>query len=77
MRHSIIIGLSGLPRVMLVGLLILIAGGTLDLLYHAAPASWASVLDVYLGHEGMRAHLVTLAGMIVTLFGVFTRRTAA
>lgn len=58
------------------GLLILAVGGVLDILYHTAPLSWSIVLDSYLGHEGMRAHVVTLIGMIVTLFGVFMRRPA-
>jgi hypothetical protein len=34
-----------LPGLMRLGVLILAAGGALDLLYHAAPHAWASALE--------------------------------
>jgi hypothetical protein len=46
-----------LPPIMRAGVLILAAGGTLDLLYHAAPAGWAMNLDHYLGAHGAGAHV--------------------
>jgi hypothetical protein len=67
----------GLPRLMRLGLLILVIGGTLDLLYHAAPPGWAMRLDGYLGADGVGAHLLTLLGMVVMLLSLFARRAGA
>jgi hypothetical protein len=66
-----------LPVVMRLGLLILIAGACLDLLYHIAPPGWAMDLERYLGAQGENAHVVTLLGMLVTMFGLPIRRTPA
>jgi len=77
MRQRIFVQFMGLPRVMQLGLLILIIGGTLDLLYHAAPPGWAMQLGRYLGADGAGAHLVTLLGMVVTLLGLFVHRPRA
>jgi hypothetical protein len=65
-----------LPRIMQIGLLFLAAGGTLDLLYHAAPPGWSVDLERYLGRHGEGVHLVTLVGMVVTLLGLPVRRAA-
>jgi hypothetical protein len=59
---------------MRLGLLVLILGGGLDLLYHAASLDWALPLDTYLGRDGVGAHLVTFIGMIVTLLGLFAQQ---
>jgi hypothetical protein len=75
-RRSISL-VSAFPPLMRVGLLILVAGGTLDLLYHAAPMAWAMELDQYLGEHGAGAHVVTLVGMVVTLLGLPIRRRSA
>jgi hypothetical protein len=77
MTQRIVALFMGLPRVMRLGLLILVIGGTLDLLYHAAPPGWAMRLDGYLGADGVGAHLLTLLGMVVTLLGLFARRAGA
>jgi hypothetical protein len=74
MTQRIIFLVSALPPVMRMGVLILAAGGTLDVLYHAAPAGWAIGLDNYLGAQGTGAHVVTLLGMVVTLLGLPVRR---
>lgn len=66
--------LQQLPRVMQVGLLIVIVGAVCDLAYHTAPVSLSGTLDLYLGADGMLAHLVLLIGMVVTLFGVIISR---
>jgi hypothetical protein len=66
-----------LPGLMRLGVLILAIGGTLDLLYHAAPPMWAIQLDVILGPDGVIAHLMTLFGMVVTLVGLFAHRASA
>ena len=65
-----------LPGLMRLGVLILAAGGALDLLYHAAPQAWAMQLDGYLGSDGVGAHLLTLLGMVVTLLGLFARQAS-
>jgi hypothetical protein len=74
MTQRIFVLFMGLPRVMRLGLLILVIGGTLDLLYHAAPPGWTMRLDGYLGADAVGAHLVTLLGMVVTLLGLFAHR---
>jgi len=66
-----------LPGPMRLGVLILVIGAALDVLYHAAPPGWAMQLDGYLGSEGVGAHLLTLLGMVVTLLGLFARRASA
>ena len=66
-----------LPSLMRLGVLILVIGGALDLLYHAAPLGWTMQLDGYLGTDGVGAHLLTLLGMVVTLLGLFARRASA
>jgi hypothetical protein len=66
-----------LPGLMRLGVLIVVVGGALDLLYHAAPPWWAMRLDVVLGADGAGAHLLTLCGMVVTLVGLFAYRASA
>jgi hypothetical protein len=63
MRQWIFIQFTEQPGPMRLGVLILAIGGTLDLLYHAAPPGWTMQLDRYLGADGVGAHLVTLLGM--------------
>jgi len=77
MAQRIFILFTELPGLMRLGVLILVIGGALDLLYHAAPPGWAVQLDVVVGPEGVIAHLMTLFGMVVTLLGLFARRASA
>jgi hypothetical protein len=77
MAQRIFILFTELPGLMRLGVLILVIGGGLDLLYHAAPPGWAMQLDAVLGPEGVIAHLMTLFGMVVTLLGLFARRAGA
>ena len=77
MAQRIFILFTELPGLMRLGVLILVIGGGLDLLYHAAPPIWAVQLDVVLGPEGVIAHLMTLLGMVVTLLGLFAHRASA
>jgi hypothetical protein len=69
-----ILGFFSLPRLMQVGLVILALGGSLDLIYHAAPSGWIGTLEIYLGQDGYNAHVVTLIGMLVTLAGLLLSR---
>ena len=64
-------GALTLPRAMRPGVAVVVCGGALDVLYHAAPHDWLPGLETYLGHHGSTAHLVTLAGMVLTMFGLF------
>ena len=77
MAQRIFILFTELPGLMRLGVLILVIGGTLDVLYHAAPPGWAIQLDVVVGPDGVIAHLMTLFGMVVTLVGVFAHRASA
>lgn len=63
-----------LPRPMRLGLIVFAFGGFLNVLYYASPSGWMLFLNNYLGTNGSTAHLVTLAGMVVVMLGVF--RTA-
>ncbi len=67
-------GFAGLPGLMRFGLLIVLTGGALDLLYHALPVHWTPIVDNYLGRDGWPIHLVALVGMVVTLAGIFAGR---
>ena len=77
MAQRIFILFTELPGLMRLGVLILAIGGTLDLLYHAAPPVWAMRLDIVVGTEAVIAHVMTLFGMVVTLVGLFARRASA
>ena len=77
MAQRIFILFTELPGLMRLGVLILAIGGTLDVLYHAAPPVWAIQLDVVLGPNGVIAHLMTLFGMVVTLVGLLAHRASA
>ena len=77
MVQRIFILFTELPGLMRLGVLILVIGGTLDVLYHAAPPVWAVQLDVVVGSDGVVAHLLTLFGMVSTLVGLFAHRARA
>ena len=77
MAQRIFMLFTELPGLMRLGVLILVIGGGLDVLYHAAPPGWAIQLDVVLGPDGVIAHLMTLFGMVVTLLGLVARRASA
>jgi hypothetical protein len=64
-------GFATLPRLMRIGLLIVLVGGVLDLLYHMLPPQWAATVDLYLGHNGWPLHVIALVGMVTTLVGIF------
>ncbi len=59
-----------LPLVMRIGLIIVVFGGALDVVFHASPSSWTPAVTMILGSEGYWAHIVTLIGMIITLVGM-------
>ncbi len=61
---------TSLPAPMRAGLVLLLAGAGLDLVYHAPFFIEPASLDVYFGANGFLAHFVTFLGMAVTLFGV-------
>jgi hypothetical protein len=69
--------MTGMPRLMLAGLVVVAAGGGADVLHHALPAAEAVDLAPYLGHDGGVAHAVTFAGMVLTMAGLFSRRFAS
>jgi hypothetical protein len=57
-------------RLFWIGLLIVAAGAAGDILHHALPAHLSSDLNLFLGPDGGRAHLLTLVGMILTMLGL-------
>ncbi len=68
--------LGSLPGLLRLGLLVLIAGGTMDSVAHAAPLAWTSTLPVSLHAIAHGAHLVTLLGMLLTSVGIVVGRHA-
>jgi hypothetical protein len=62
--------MGGVPRLFHLGLAILALGGAGDLAYHLSAPPLAGTLETVLGVGADRAHLVTLAGMVVLLSGV-------
>jgi hypothetical protein len=58
-------------RFLLVGSVLVCLGGLGDIAYHVAPT--AQALEPFVGAEGIRAHILTLAGMLIALLGVFGR----
>jgi hypothetical protein len=58
-------------RLLLLGSVLVCLGGLGDIAYHVAPS--AQSLEPLLGAEGFRAHILTLAGMLVALAGVLGR----
>jgi hypothetical protein len=69
-------GFATLPGFMCIGLLIVVAGGALDLLYHTLPHQWAATVDLYLGLNGWPLHVVAMMGMATTLVGIFAGRSS-
>ncbi|HYI16503.1 MAG TPA: hypothetical protein VEX37_13995 [Thermomicrobiales bacterium] len=62
-------------RLFWIGLLIVAVGAAGDVLYHSLPANLANDLDLLLGADGGRAHLVTLVGMVLTVVGLSAHTT--
>jgi hypothetical protein len=74
MLARLLVVFSELPWLMRSGLLIVLAGGGLDLFYHLLPAQWAVMLDQFLGRGAWPVHLVTLMGMVMALAGIAVGR---
>lgn len=55
--------------IVLLGVLLLAAGGIGDLVFHGLPDAVSLQLVPLVGQDGSRAHLVTAAGAGVVLFG--------
>ena len=58
-------------RLLVLGSVLVCLGGLGDIAYHVAPSTQS--LEPWLGAQGIRAHILTLAGMLAALAGVFGR----
>ncbi len=58
-------------RLLVLGGMLVCLGGMGDIVYHVAPA--AQALEPLVGAEGIRAHILTFAGMVVAFAGVMGR----
>jgi hypothetical protein len=58
-------------RFLVLGGVLVCLRGMADIAYHLAPT--AQSLEPLVGAEGIRAHILTLAGMVVALAGVMGR----
>ncbi len=56
-----------LLRLVHIGLYTLLVGVCLDLVYHTAPEAWGNTLDQVFGPGGLYAHIITGAGMILSM----------
>ena len=57
-------------RLFWIGLLIVAVGAAGDVLHHTLSANLSGDLNLLLGADGGRAHLVTLVGMLLTVLGL-------
>jgi hypothetical protein len=64
---------SNASRLLVAGAILVCLGGLGDVAYHALPMALATSLEPLVGAQGIRAHLVTLAGMLVALAAVIWR----
>jgi hypothetical protein len=64
---------SNASRLLVAGAILVCLGGLGDVAYHALPVALATSLEPVVGAQGIRAHLVTLAGMLVALAAVIWR----
>jgi hypothetical protein len=62
--------LNALPLFVLGGVLVCL-GGLGDIVHHVAPS--AQFLAPFVGADGVRGHILTLAGMLLALTGVIGR----
>ena len=53
-----------------VGLAIVLVGACADLAFHLLASTWPSALHAVFGADGLRAHLLTLVGMLVAVLGL-------
>jgi hypothetical protein len=60
-------------RLLLLGSVLVCLGGLGDIAYHGLPVAVAHSLEPLYGPEGIRAHILTLAGMMLALAGVMGR----
>lgn len=59
-----------LPTVPLIGLSVLVVGGTIDLVAHTVPASWLGLSPGVLIALAEAGHLVSFAGMALSVAGL-------
>jgi hypothetical protein len=72
--HGVVLSLrSNASRLLVAGAILVCLGGLGDVAYHALPVALATSLEPVVGAQGIRAHLVTLAGMLVALAAVIWR----
>lgn len=69
-RHSFL----ALPVLMRLGFVAFAMGGVGDLLLHVAPVEWHAATAGYGGAGEYVFHLITVAGMCMTVLGVLTFR---
>jgi hypothetical protein len=60
-------------RLLVLGSVLVCLGGLGDIAYHGLPAVLAQSMEPFVGAEGIRAHILTLAGMLVALAGAVGR----
>jgi hypothetical protein len=63
----------GSSRLLIVGVALICIGGVGDIVYHSLPVMLSYLVEPLVGAEGLRAHLVTLIGMLVGVAGVIWR----
>jgi hypothetical protein len=67
----------GLAPLLLVGPALILAGAAADLAFHLLAQPLSPTLAALIGANGVRAHLLTLIGMLVTVLGLVVQARAA
>jgi len=60
----------GLTPLVQAGLALVLVGAGADLAFHLLGPVWPSALNALFGGDGLRAHLLTLVGMLVAVLGL-------
>jgi hypothetical protein len=67
---SVLPTLRGLPRLVSAGTAVVVIGAAGDFIFHLSNGTQATAL---VGPDGYRAHLVTFAGMVISVVGLISR----
>ncbi len=54
-----------------IGLYLLFAGAAMELVYHTAPGAYQNTFDAVLGPDGMYAHIITGAGILMSMLVLY------
>jgi hypothetical protein len=68
--HSFAHQVRSLTPLVQVGLALVLVGACADVAFHVLGPLWPAALNAVFGVDGLRAHLLTLVGMLVAVVGL-------